>query len=226
MKRKKLFCLLVVCVFSLSIIQPVFAVNDLGNVTYWYSDSGSLGYYSPSSIKVFVAKTSACQAPDSTISSAASAGFNAWSSSESLTRTTGTESDYNWRCYGISRSEAQSLGIPNDAEAASGIVSSTFLGIVHYVGSTIKNIYSITQALTYLVWDNSGSGSVKTSTYSQGKWNAIAAHEFGHCAGYYGHDTTSSSSNKSLMNPYSNYYYDSWSVSTPQTRDLNHMSGY
>jgi len=226
MKKISVLVLVILCLCTL-IIQPVFAIEDLGTVLYWYSDSSDIGFYSPKTVKVAAALTTGCQMPGNTLLSATNAAFYAWSSSEGLTLEAGTTSDYGWLCQGISRSEAQTMGIPNNAEGATAIQSKTLVGKCHTPSGTIKNVYSYAKSISLLIWDSEGTnGAVKTSDYTQAKWNAIDAHEFGHAAGYAGHDNNATSTNKALMYPYTNIWYDSWNVSTPQTRDTQHMSSF
>lgn len=219
---KKLSLVLIITVlFSFVAMQPCFAIQDLGDFTYWYSDSSSIGYYSSNIIKVYQCKTANFGMADQTFSNAVNTGFNNWASTTNFSKSTGTSSDYNWRAFGVSRAEGNSLGFPSDVNAATALETTSLTAIGHYSGAQ-KNVYSITKTTTYYVWDT--STAYKTSDFLAGKWNAISAHEFGHACGYYGHDSGSSSTNKALMNYSSSYYYDTWGVSSPQMRDINHMS--
>ncbi len=215
---KKCFSTIVLTlIISALLVQSALAITDLGELQYWYSNESAIGYWNSKTVKVAITTSSNSQMPSGTIVDLTNSAFNAWVPSESLTGVQGTPSDYNWLSYGISRSEATNLGMPANADAATSFIR-TLTATATHSGSR-KNVYSISKALTYFIWDS------QTSSYSQTKWNAIGAHEFGHASGYFGHDIDSSWSNYSLMNPYTNVYFDSWGVTSPQTRDVNHMSG-
>ena len=206
----------------LFLVEYAYATPNLGEFSYWYSNDSSVGYMASSSVKVACSLSTTCQMPSNTLLSLTNYGFNAWASSENLSLTSGTTTDYNWLSWGISRTEATNAGIPVNAEGATVCENRTFVANATYQGLT-KKVYSISKGRTYFIWDNIGSGTAKTSDYSQTKWNAIGAHEFGHECGYFGHDINSTIIDNSLMNPYTNTYYDAWGVTIPQTRDLRHM---
>ncbi|WP_197479984.1 M10 family metallopeptidase domain-containing protein [Paenibacillus swuensis] len=86
-----------------------------------------------------------------------------------------------------------------------------------------KRVSKITRTVGYYVWDANANNPAPTYSYTLNKWKAIAAHEFGHAAGYGGHDTTATSSAKALMYPATNIYYDSWGIMAPTARDGAHM---
>lgn len=117
------------------------------------------------------------------------------------------------------RAEADNFGVPSNVDALTSAGDRTFLGYATYGGNR-KNVYIVNKAYIYLIYDS------RTSQYSSNKIKAISAHEFGHALGYFGHDTNSTKSQPSLMNPYVDNFWDSWGISTPTTRDKNHMSNF
>lgn len=205
------FMLTITCLIGM-LALPAFAWEDMGPFSYWYSDSGDIGYHTVSTKKVLQGTTGA--GFGSAITTYATAARGAWSSEGPFSTT--TNSDFQIQFSDATRSEANSLGVPSNVDALTDTGSRTFVGYASY-GSSRKNVYSISRAYVYLIYDN------RTSQFSSSKWKAIAAHEFGHALGYFGHDVNSTASQKSLMNPYTNVYWDEWSVSTPTTRDKNHL---
>lgn len=123
--------------------------------------------------------------------------------------------------YGQERSVASSMGIPLTSVAYTLTPYRSKVGSGTY-NQISKSVYEIPSSEIYLIWDTGSTNN--TSLFSVNKWKSIAAHEAGHAAGYYGHDAASSSSQKSLMNPYPEVFYDSWGVSAPQLRDIYHTS--
>lgn len=88
----------------------------------------------------------------------------------------------------ISRTIATQLGASANA---------TGLAILSYYASPYA-MYSKPQGGTayfheaagadiYLIWDDSGSGTVKTSEFSYNDWFNVSMHEFGHAIGYADH---------------------------------------
>lgn len=199
------------------LVQSVLAIIDLGELSYWYSNEPAIGYYSNRTVKIAISRSSSCAMPINNLVDSANWSFSVWAPCESLNGAQGTLSDYNWLAYGITRTEANNLGIPADAGAATSVVKS-LVATASHLGSRM-NVYSISKSITNYIWDTS------SSAYPQGTWNAIGAHEFGHACGYFGHDINASSTNPSLMYPILDDFYYDWGVSTPQTRDINHMSG-
>jgi predicted Zn-dependent protease len=199
-----------------------FAIEEYGDFTYWNSDSNKIGYFNSSTLYTYKAKTSTFGMTDTNFSSAVSSAITAWSSITNLATASGSSSNYTWQVIGCSRTEGNNLGFPSNANGATASWdSATYEAVGSYNGAT-KNIYSIDYTTTYIVWDS--STSYKNSDFTTTKWKAIFAHEYGHALGYAGHDAGASSSSKSLMNSSSSTYYDVWGVSTPQTRDKNHMN--
>lgn len=217
MIKKFLSTLGLTIIISALLVENAFAITDLGQLSYWYSNESSIGYWENSTVKITISRSSTCEMPSSTLQNLTNYAFSVWAPCESLTGTQGTSSDYNCLFYGITRTEANNMGIPADAGAATSLTKSltataTYLGLRKYV-------YSISKATICYIWDNA------SSTFPQPTWDAISAHEFGHACGYFGHDTTSSSYNPSLMNPLLNDFYYNLGVTSPQARDINHMSG-
>lgn len=212
MKGKLL--LVFVCLSVLLSSVTAYAGGTLGSVDYWYSDSAKVGSL-PSTTKVVMTKDSTFLMSDSNYLSMCQYGLNAWSSLN-ISYTQGTTSDYNLLIYGIDRPTANSLGVPSNFSSSTAWVSSTKLGTVDYQ-NVDKDVYKINKSVIYHIWDSTTSGLTLSH------WNAIAAHEQGHAVGYHGHDTNATSTNKSLLYPQSSIYFGSWNVSTPQTRDLNHL---
>lgn len=192
---------------------PAFAWEELGSFSYWYSDSNDIGYYAVSTKKVLQGTTGA--GFGSSINTYANAARSAWSSEGTFSTTT-SNSDFQIQFSDATRDETDNLGIPSNTDAITDRSDRTFIGYATY-GSARKNVYVFNKTYVYLIYDS------RTSEFSSDKWKSIAAHEFGHALGYIGHDTNSTASQKSLMNPYTNVYWDEWRIKTPTIRDKNHL---
>lgn len=212
MKGKLL--LVLVCLSVLLSSVPAYAGGTLGSVDYWYSDSSKIGSL-PTTTKVYLTKDSSFAMADSDYLNMCSNALSAWSGLN-ISYTNGTTSNYNLLIQGIDRPTANSLGVPSNYSSSTGWITTTKLGTVDYQGID-KDVYSLSKVITYHVWDSSTSG------IGLPHWTAIATHEQGHAVGYAGHDLSASSSNKSLLHPESSIYFSTWGISTPQTRDLNHL---
>ncbi len=219
MKKKVLISLFIITSLSLSLIA-VLAATDFGEFSYWYSVSSQIGFL-PSTVKYYFAKTSSCTMPDSYIQNTSIYSINSWQSVYGRTYASGDESNYNVRFIAITRAEANSMGIPSSSPAFAVFNSTTYKGTGVYASNT-KSVYEMNKVSVYYVWDISVS-NYNTSLFAEAKWNSIGAHEYGHAGGYYDHNTIATSSNKSLMYPYYNIFYDQWGVSNPTTSDVNHM---
>lgn len=222
---RKIVLIIIICMSLTLAAIPVYAVTDFGVLDYWYSDTNSIGYLGTNQLKRVISSTSGCNMPPTTVLVSGDFGVDAWSSSEDLTLNDGSPTDYNLIFIGATREFATSQGWPVNALAVGGASSRTLVGTALNPSGTKVNVYNMSNPFIYFIWDETGAnGAAITSTFSDAKWKAIGAHEFGHACGYIGHDSGASSTNKSLM--YTTIqFFDSWNVSTPQTRDLNHMGG-
>lgn len=214
--KKKMFSLIIACVLLIPTSLSL-AVDDFGPFTYWYADTHEIGYYGASSIKVAYAKTAGFGMSDSTFTTVGDYGVDTWKTTTNRTRTTGTVSDYHTLYFGISRAESNNFGFPSNVLGVANIENRTHIASGTY-GGVSKKVYSVGKAVIYLVWDTS-SGNTKTSSFSTDKWKAIAAHEFGHSAGYFGHDSSTSS----LMY-FDILFFDVHGTNSPKTRDVTHLS--
>lgn len=219
LKSKFLIKIGIITVISLFFVSVASAAN-FGTFNYWYSGKNEIGYFKSKTVKVYSNK-GIIGMPTSTFNSAASSTMAPWASTLGITITTGTASSNNVAIYGQDRNIATSMGAPADAAGYSVAPYRNNVGSGTYNQSS-KIVYEIPSAEVYLIWDT--GSNYNTSSLSVNQWKAIAAHEGGHAAGYYGHDAASSSVQKALMNPYPTVFYDSWGVSTPQLRDIYHMS--
>jgi hypothetical protein len=196
--------------------STVFAAVDYGDFDYWYSDSTKIGYFDPNPL-FYCTVSSGFDMGDS-FADAISYGVEVWEDLSGLYYSQGSSSNNNIRIQGISRATADGLGVDANAAAETGILSSKEMGYGRYNGSR-KTVHAISKARINVVWDDTGS-PYDTSEFSEEKWNAILAHEFGHLLGYYGHDKGSTSRNPALMAQSS---YDKYGVDSPQDRDYDHL---
>lgn len=221
LKSKFLIQFGIVTVISLLFVTAASAQN-FGTFPYWYSNKDEIGYFKSKAVKIYSNKGTIGMT-DATFNSAVNYSLKAWESTLKITASsTGTASSHTVAIYGQHRNVADSFGIPVASVAYTLTPFRSNVGSGTY-NQMNKNVYDITQSEIYFIWDTSNTPN-KTSSFSTNKWKAIAAHEGGHAAGYTGHDAASSSTQKSIMNPNPEYFYDSWGVSVPQPRDIYHTS--
>lgn len=207
----KLSLCIILCAVS---VVSTFAWTDVGPFAYWYSDADGVGYIPGSTTYVYV-KSNGSGLGSSNLNTYVTAAKNAWTSEGSFA--TGSSSNYDIIVQDIARANANLDGVTANTEAIT-YSTCTVVGRGTVSGTSLtKKAYSIISSETYLIY-----GGI-TNNYSSNKWKAIAAHEMGHALGYFGHDNNATSSSKSLMDPTSTNYWESWQVSAPTSRDLLHM---
>ncbi len=216
MKKFLAIMLISVSLFSLCSVNS-FAWESIDTFEYWYSSGNDIGYIPSNGNRLIsIVNNSACEITESQLSSYLSYARNAWTSEGTFSQTTSSSSDCTMLFADINRNLATIMGISSNAVGVT-LQDKTLVGYATY-GSSRKNVYTFNEQMIYLIYDDI------SSSYSSAKWKSITAHEFGHAVGYLGHDTSATSANPSLMNPTIDTVWDDWRISTPQTRDLRHMS--
>lgn len=220
LKSKILIPFSILTVISLLFVT-IASAKDYGSFNYWYSNADEIGKFQSKTIKVFSNKGTIGMSA-STFNGAVSSTFAPWGSVLGISTTAGTDTNNTVAIYGQDRNIANAMNIPLDYIAYTDVINRSNAGTGKY-NQTTKNVFEITKAEIYFIWDTSNS-PYNTSSFSANKWKAIAAHEGGHASGYRGHDNSSSSLQKALMNVNPSVFYDSWGVSAPQLRDTYHMN--
>lgn len=214
---KKMAYFLVAGVLMLTLARtPVHAIQDYGTFTYWYSDSSSIGYLTNYSNNVGVGKTSSCGMTDSNVLAYSSHSLSAWPLVGYAFNMVTGQTNYNaapLKILCISRTEANGLGIPSNALGANAVLNTTLVGTGN---NGTKNVYSIPNYQTYLIWDTCSSCMGKSDNLTNVQWQAVAVHEHGHGIGYYGHNASDASQ---VMYPAAL----TCNCNLPQTKDKNHM---
>jgi hypothetical protein len=205
--------ILVALTASLLLSSAAFAtVPYYGEFSYWYSDASKIGQFSNYSNSVGMSIAGGCGMLAGTLTTSVDYALSAWS----LQNYSYTDaSDYataDLKIACISRSTANSLGVPSNYAGFTFWDGESLIGTGTWFGAS-KNIYSVPRYQIYYVWDTC-SCSNNTSSLSLTVWKGIAAHEHGHGAGYWGHNTSDSTQ---LMYP------SRTSVTSPQTKDKNHL---
>lgn len=218
--RKKYLLSMFTFIICLSTVAGIsYAGEDLGSYITWNSDSTKIGYLDSSTVRVYYNYTAGFGMSKIKFTRAGNAGVDAWKTPLKINRTRGTAALFDIFFLGVSRAEAtNNLKFPININAATANWdNSTKMGTASSPCGT-KSVYKIADTRIFIVWD---TATRNTSSYTLAKWKAIAAHEFGHAAGYDGHNNSSQSN---LMYSSSSYYYDVYGTSTPQTADKNHMA--
>ena len=193
-------------------VNKVFAWEDMGPYTYWYSDENRIGHFVG---PIAVRSISSGAGLGSNVVVYGNAARSAWSGLVSTTATSG--SDYKILVTDILRSDIDGYA-PVHAVAVTFSYSLSQEGMASVGGSTSKKkVYTMGSSAIFLIVDS------YTEAFSTAKWCSIAAHEMGHALGYFGHDLNAGSTDKSIMNPVVDIYWDSWGVSSPTIRDLRHL---
>ncbi len=180
--KRKIVCLLVALVLIVSggagtafAVKPIVEID----ITEWYSDSADVGMWSDTDIKVYVgtdasyASLSVANLRDYFTTAKASWSFLGRSFSN-----TSTQSEADIVLSGITRSQADVLGIQNNACGITKLATSEKPVIIHY-GSAQKKLHDIRFAAVYLI--------ESAPTLSTTGAEKVAVHEFGHAVGYFGH---------------------------------------
>lgn len=143
----------------------------IGTLSYWYSDSSSIGYWTvPRKIYLSYSESSAGTAAKN----AATQWTNPGVSSSFVT----SGSNMTFACYPYSTCVQLEPSIPTSAAGYTTSYTS-YVGDFEY-GSTYKRGYEVSGAFCYLITDTSAN------------YVGDCAHELGHAFGWMGHSTSSS----------------------------------
>jgi hypothetical protein len=232
--RKFLFLLTLV---SLLFHSFVIKVNALEYLPYWYSTTNKVAGYTAESMDylLFSVNGDTCPMTATELDDIITTGINGWDSALEIdfvhdqSASLGTAIKVG--C--VSRETATLLGFSTNAIAVTIMAQTTTL-VGRYRNPDDESTESIYNQANYgsvegnpfggstifLIWDTDGDN--QTSDFSAEHWYSIAAHEFGHAIGYFGHSNMGSSQ---LM-----YYTDLFFILTglyaPQEYDLDQMLLY
>lgn len=96
-----------------------------------------------------------------------------------------------------------------------------YVGDLRMPSGTFARAQIISCGYVNFIWDNTTQNVLNDAGRK-----SLAVHESGHACGYNGHDTTSSSARKSLMNPYFDNSYLAWGLTAPTTSDITQMHNF
>lgn len=215
LKNKQLKSILTLfIVISLTTCIVAFAAYDFGEFSEWNSNTSQISYWSDSDIKIWRYKYSGFAMDISDFNNCSDTAAGDWSSELNCSYSfDGSSSSWDVKLLGLSRSQAQNAGVPDDAYGIGSVNNRTLIGYGYYNGSR-KSVYeNIGSGLLYVVWDD------VSAEWPIDEWQAIFAHEYGHILGYLGHDDV----NDSVM---ATNAFDIFSngIVGPQQCDFDHMN--
>lgn len=199
--RKKIISI-VICI-ALTVLPTIsIQAANLGTLSYWYSDSDTIGRWDESSINVNTNRLNSNNTFYFLVAMVHALGQWSTPTGITLTKTTTTGPIV---YYGGTKAEIDTLGLftlPASATGATGTTNTTE-GTWTY-GSTTKTGLKTTYAYGCIV-DNGRTAD---------EYKKTATHELGHALGWKGHSSTTTD----VM------YSQPSSVTTLTSRDKNHLS--
>lgn len=206
MKTRIIICAIALCFSLVAMISIPVSASNLGSLSYWYSDSNTIGRWNSDSLRVYKIKLNSNSS--FTFLDSMSHGCSNWSSAINRQVSSGQSSSFSSapiQYHGGTQAEVNAYGLFTVSSSDNGItaVYAYNEGTWTYGGST-KTGNLVIQA----------EGCIVDWGHTANQYKNTCSHELGHALGWYGHSSSS----------YDVMYTYGTSITSLSNNDKNHLS--